>query len=105
MRIRAGLEVAGGYLAGGRDPAQAILFNQYRVKRHAELGWIFNCVARVGWMNRMTQFKDKAGSGAEKVSLGLYAYPSLMAADLLPVSYTHLLPQAPGRNLLIPLPP
>ncbi|SEP73915.1 tryptophanyl-tRNA synthetase [Loktanella sp. DSM 29012] len=76
-------EVAAGYLAAGLDPSQSILFNQSRVSAHAELGWIFNCVARVGWMNRMTQFKDKAGSNAEKVSLGLYAYPSLMAADIL----------------------
>jgi len=76
-------EVAAGYLAAGLDPAKSILFNQSRVSGHAELGWIFNCVARVGWMNRMTQFKDKAGSNAEKVSLGLYAYPSLMAADIL----------------------
>ena len=83
-------EVAAGYLAAGLDPAQSILFNQSRVSQHAELGWIFNCVARVGWMNRMTQFKDKAGSGAEKVSLGLYAYPSLMAADILLYHATHV---------------
>jgi tryptophanyl-tRNA synthetase len=83
-------EVAAGYLAAGLDPAQSILFNQSRVNQHAELGWIFNCVARVGWMNRMTQFKDKAGSGAEKVSLGLYAYPSLMAADILLYHATHV---------------
>jgi tryptophanyl-tRNA synthetase len=83
-------EVAAGYLAAGLNPAQSILFNQSRVSQHAELGWIFNCVARVGWMNRMTQFKDKAGSGAEKVSLGLYAYPSLMAADILLYHATHV---------------
>ncbi|MBU0778655.1 MAG: tryptophan--tRNA ligase, partial [Alphaproteobacteria bacterium] len=83
-------EVAAGYLAAGLDPAQSILFNQSRVSQHAELGWIFNCVARVGWMNRMTQFKDKAGSGAEKLSLGLYAYPSLMAADILLYHATHV---------------
>ena len=83
-------EVAAGYLAAGLDPAQSILFNQARVSAHAELGWIFNCVARVGWMNRMTQFKDKAGSNAEKVSLGLYAYPSLMAADILLYHATHV---------------
>ena len=83
-------EVAAGYLAAGLDPAPSILFNQSRVSQHAELGWIFNCVARVGWMNRMTQFKDKAGSGAEKVSLGLYAYPSLMAADILLYHATHV---------------
>ncbi|WP_322890219.1 MULTISPECIES: tryptophan--tRNA ligase [unclassified Yoonia] len=83
-------EVAAGYLAAGLDPAKSILFNQSRVSAHAELGWIFNCVARVGWMNRMTQFKDKAGSNAEKVSLGLYAYPSLMAADILLYHATHV---------------
>ncbi len=83
-------EVAAGYLAAGIDPARSILFNQSQVAAHAELGWIFNCVARVGWMNRMTQFKDKAGSNAEKVSLGLYAYPSLMAADILLYHATHV---------------
>ncbi len=85
-------EVAAGYLASGIDPEQSILFNQAQVAAHAELGWIFNCVARVGWMNRMTQFKDKAGSGkdAEKASLGLYAYPSLMAADILLYHATHV---------------
>jgi tryptophanyl-tRNA synthetase len=83
-------EVAAGYLAAGLDPAKSVLFNQSRVSGHAELGWIFNCVARVGWMNRMTQFKDKAGSNAEKVSLGLYAYPSLMAADILLYHATHV---------------
>ena len=83
-------EVAAGYLASGLDPSKSILFNQSAVSAHAELGWIFNCVARVGWMNRMTQFKDKAGSGAEKASLGLYAYPSLMAADILLYHATHV---------------
>ena len=85
-------EVAAGYLASGIDPEQSILFNQAQVPEHAELGWIFNCVARVGWMNRMTQFKDKAGQGkdAEKASLGLYAYPSLMAADILLYHATHV---------------
>jgi tryptophanyl-tRNA synthetase len=83
-------EVAAGYLAAGLDPAQSILFNQSQVSAHAELGWLFNCVARVGWMNRMTQFKDKAGSNAEKVSLGLYAYPALMAADILLYHATHV---------------
>jgi len=78
------------YLAAGLDPAKSILFNQSQVPAHAELGWIFNCVARVGWMNRMTQFKDKAGSNAEKQSLGLYAYPSLMAADILLYHATHV---------------
>lgn len=83
-------EVAAGYIASGIDPTKSILFNQSQVPEHAELGWIFNCVARVGWMNRMTQFKDKAGNNAEKVSLGLYAYPSLMAADILLYHATHV---------------
>ena len=83
-------EVAAGYLAAGLDPSKSILFNQSRVSAHAELAWIFNCVARVGWMNRMTQFKDKAGANAEKASLGLYAYPSLMAADILIYHATHV---------------
>lgn len=83
-------EVAAGYLAAGIDPEKSVLFNQSRVSAHAELGWLFNCVARVGWMNRMTQFKDKAGKNAENVSLGLYAYPSLMAADILLYHATHV---------------
>ncbi len=83
-------EICAGLLAAGIDPSKSILFNQSQVPAHAELGWIFNCVSRVGWMNRMTQFKDKAGSNAEKVSLGLYAYPSLMAADILLYHATHV---------------
>ena len=83
-------EIAAGLLASGIDPTKSILFNQSQIAAHAELGWLFNCVARVGWMNRMTQFKDKAGSNAEKVSLGLYAYPSLMAADILLYHATHV---------------
>ncbi|SEW29737.1 tryptophanyl-tRNA synthetase [Aliiroseovarius sediminilitoris] len=83
-------EVTAGYLASGIDPAQSVLFNQSQVPAHAELAWLFNCVARVGWMNRMTQFKDKAGKNAEKVSLGLYAYPALMAADILLYHATHV---------------
>src|SRR5210317_292769 len=83
-------EVAAGFIASGIDPEKSVLFNQSQVSQHAELGWLFNCVARVGWMNRMTQFKDKAGSNAEKVSLGLYAYPSLMAADILLYHATHV---------------
>ena len=83
-------ELAAGYLASGIDPEQSVLFNQSQVPEHAQLAWIFNCVARVGWMNRMTQFKDKAGKNAEKVSLGLYAYPSLMAADILLYHATHV---------------
>ncbi len=76
-------EAAAGFIAAGIDPARSILFNQSQVSAHTELGWIFNCIARLGWMNRMTQFKDKAGRNAENASLGLYAYPSLMAADIL----------------------
>jgi len=77
-------ELAAGYLAAGLDPKKSILFNQSQVSAHAELGWVFNCVARMGWMNRMTQWKDKTtGKDAEKSSLGLFAYPSLMAADIL----------------------
>ena len=76
-------EAAAGFIAAGIDPARSILFNQSQVSAHAELGWVFNCVARMGWMNRMTQWKDKAGKNAENASLGLFAYPSLMAADIL----------------------
>ncbi len=76
-------ELAAGFIAAGIDPARSVLFNQSQVAAHAELAWIFNCVARLGWMNRMTQFKDKAGKNAENASLGLYAYPALMAADIL----------------------
>lgn len=83
-------ELAAAYMACGLDPAKSILFNQSQVSAHAELGWLFNCVTRLGWMNRMTQFKDKAGKNAEKASLGLYAYPSLMAADILAYHATHV---------------
>ncbi len=83
-------EIAAGLLAAGIDPEQSILFNQSQVPEHTQLAWIFNCVARVGWMNRMTQFKDKAGQNAEKVSLGLYGYPALMAADILMYHATHV---------------
>jgi tryptophanyl-tRNA synthetase len=76
-------ELTAGYLAAGIDPAKSILFNQSQVKEHAELGWLFNCVARMGWMQRMTQWKDKAGKNSQNASLGLFAYPSLMAADIL----------------------
>lgn len=76
-------ELVAAYLAAGLDPKKSLLFNQSQVKEHAELAWIFNCVARMGWMSRMTQFKDKAGENSENVSLGLFAYPSLMAADIL----------------------
>ncbi len=83
-------ELAAAFMACGLDPERSILFNQSQVSAHAELGWIFNCVARLGWMNRMTQFKDKAGKNAERVSLGLFAYPSLMAADILVYHATHV---------------
>lgn len=83
-------EVAAAYVAAGIDPKTSIIFNQSRVPQHAELAWIFNCVARVGWMYRMTQFKDKAGKNTENVSLGLLAYPSLMAADILLYKATHV---------------
>ncbi|EPX84726.1 tryptophanyl-tRNA synthetase [Rubellimicrobium thermophilum DSM 16684] len=83
-------EVAAGFLAAGIDPERSILFNQSQVSAHAELGWIFNCVARMGWMGRMTQWKDKAGKNAEAQSLGLFAYPSLMAADILLYHATHV---------------
>jgi tryptophanyl-tRNA synthetase len=77
-------EGAAAFIAAGIDPKRSILFNQSQVSAHAELGWIFNCVARMGWMGRMTQWKDKtAGKNAENASLGLFAYPSLMAADIL----------------------
>lgn len=82
--------VAAAYLAAGIDPAQSILFNQSQVSAHAELGWIFNCVARMGWLNRMTQFKEKAGKDKEKASVGLYVYPNLMAADILLYRATHV---------------
>jgi tryptophanyl-tRNA synthetase len=87
---RATREVAAAYVAAGIDPKRAIIFNQSQVIQHAELAWIFNCVARIGWMNRMTQFKDKAGKNSENVSLGLLAYPSLMAADILLYKATHV---------------
>ncbi|GAB4575589.1 MAG: tryptophan--tRNA ligase [Rhodothalassiaceae bacterium] len=83
-------EAAAAYIACGVDPRRAILFNQSRVSAHAELAWIFNCVARIGWLNRMTQFKDKAGKNREAASVGLYVYPNLMAADILAYKATHV---------------
>jgi tryptophanyl-tRNA synthetase len=83
-------EVAAAYLASGVDPKKSIIFAQSNVPAHAELAWIFNCVARIGWLNRMTQFKEKAGKNRENASLGLYAYPSLMAADILAYKATHV---------------
>jgi tryptophanyl-tRNA synthetase len=92
---RAGLadatrELAAAFLACGLDPERSILFNQSQVPQHAELAWLFNCVARIGWLNRMTQFKDKAGKDREGASVGLYAYPVLMAADILVYRATHV---------------
>ena len=83
-------ELAAGFIAAGIDPARSILINQSQVPEHAQLAWIFNCVARMGWMGRMTQWKDKAGKNAEAASLGLFAYPSLMAADILIYHATHV---------------
>jgi tryptophanyl-tRNA synthetase len=82
--------VAAAYIAAGIDPRKSILFNQSRVSEHAELAWIFNCVARLGWLNRMTQFKEKAGKDRENASVGLYDYPVLMAADILAYRATHV---------------
>jgi|TARA_B110000902_G_scaffold42333_1_gene46021 tryptophanyl-tRNA synthetase len=84
------LETTAGFLAAGLDNKKSIIFNQSSVSGHAELAWIFNCVARVGWLNRMTQFKDKAGKDKEKASVGLYIYPNLMAADILLYKATHV---------------
>ncbi len=84
------LETAASFLAAGLDPNKSIIFNQSSVSGHAELAWIFNCVSRLGWLNRMTQFKDKAGSDKEKASVGLYIYPNLMAADILLYRATHV---------------
>jgi tryptophanyl-tRNA synthetase len=81
--LRATRDVVAAFMAAGLDPKHSILFNQSQVHEHAELAWVFNCVARIGWLNRMTQFKEKAGKDRENASLGLYAYPSLMAADIL----------------------
>jgi tryptophanyl-tRNA synthetase len=83
-------EIAAAFIASGIDPERSVLFNQSQVSAHAELAWILNCVARIGWMYRMTQFKDKAGKNAENSSLGLLAYPSLMAADILAYHTTHV---------------
>ena len=84
------LETTAGFLACGLDFKKSIIFNQSSVSGHAELAWIFNCVSRVGWMNRMTQFKEKAGSNKENASVGLYVYPNLMAADILLYKATHV---------------
>jgi tryptophanyl-tRNA synthetase len=82
--------VTAAYIACGLDATKSIIFNQSQVPAHAELAWIFNCVARLGWLNRMTQFKEKAGADRENASVGLYAYPNLMAADILAYRATHV---------------
>jgi tryptophanyl-tRNA synthetase len=84
------IDVTSAYLACGLNPAKSIIFNQSQVAEHAELAWIFNCVARLGWLNRMTQFKEKAGKDKERASVGLYIYPNLMAADILAYKATHV---------------
>ncbi|WP_428032313.1 tryptophan--tRNA ligase [Ancylobacter sp.] len=83
-------EVTAAFIASGIDPTKHIVFNQSQVSGHAELAWVFNCVARLGWLNRMTQFKEKAGKDREAASVGLYAYPNLMAADILLYRATHV---------------
>ena len=83
-------EVAAGLIASGVDPKKNILFNQSRVPAHAELAWVLNCIARMGWLNRMTQFKDKAGKNRDNATVGLYVYPNLMAADILTYKATHV---------------
>ena len=83
-------EVTAAFLASGLDPKKSLIFNQSRVPQHAEIGWIFNCVGRIGWLNRMTQFKEKAGKIRENASVGLYVYPNLMAADILAYKATHV---------------
>ena len=84
------LETTASFLATGLNPDKSIIFNQSSVSGHSELAWILNCVSKIGWLNRMTQFKDKAGSDKEKASVGLYIYPNLMAADILLYKATHV---------------
>ena len=84
------LEVTAGLIASGIDPSKSVLFNQSQVSHHSELAWIFNCTAKLGWLNRMTQFKEKAGKNRENASVGLYVYPTLMAADILAYKATHV---------------
>src|SRR5450432_4266209 len=87
---RATREVTAAYIAAGVDPKRTPIFNQSQVPQHAELAWIFNCVARLGWLDRMTQFKEKSGKHKERASVGLYTYPVLMAADILVYKATHV---------------
>ncbi len=84
------LETAATFVASGLDPEKNIIFNQASVSAHSELAWVFNCVSRIGWMNRMTQFKEKAGENKENASVGLLVYPNLMAADILLYKATHV---------------
>ncbi len=84
------LEVAASYIASGINPKKSVIFNQSSVPAHSELAWIFNCVTRMGWLNRMTQFKDKVGKDKENASSGLFIYPNLMAADILIYKATHV---------------
>ena len=83
-------EVTAAIIASGIDTEKSIVFNQSSVREHAELAWIFNCVCRIGWLNRMTQFKEKAGKNKENATIGLYSYPVLMAADILLYDATHV---------------
>ena len=83
-------EVTAAYLASGIDPKKSVIFNQSQVSGHAELAWVLNCVCRMGWLNRMTQFKEKSGKNSENVSSGLFTYPTLMAADILLYKATHV---------------
>ena len=83
-------ETVAAFVASGIDPEKSIIFNQSRVSAHSETAWILSCVARMGWLNRMTQFKEKAGKDKEKASIGLYSYPVLMAADILLYDSTHV---------------
>jgi len=83
-------ELCAGFIAAGLDPTKSILFNQSQVRAHAELAWVFNCIARMGWLSRMTQFKDKAGKNRENASVGLYDYPVLQAAEILAYHATHV---------------
>ena len=87
---RATREVTAAYIAAGVDPRRTPIFNQGQVPEHAELAWVLNCVARLGWMDRMTQFKEKSGKHKERASVGLYTYPVLMAADILVYKATHV---------------
>ena len=87
---RAIVDVTAAYLACGLDPKKSIIFNQSQVAEHAELAWILGCTGRIGWLNRMTQFKEKAGKDRENASIGLYDYPVLMAADILVYRATHV---------------